>query len=102
MAQELEEVRERTLVICFEDLSSPDHDVETISTMLDFWYNGRQHRHWNGTPPGHSDPRGHKTSHNPAVRERLKILAQEIDETYYHRQIEWAHKTLPCQKLQQG
>lgn len=99
LAQELPEVKERTMVMCYDELSSPETDLISVNRMIDFWYNGTQHREFHGIPPGQTEAKGHGTSHNPAIRERLKALVKQIDEEYYDGQIAWIHSTLPCQHV---
>lgn len=97
MSEELPELAERTRVVCFDDLRTPDRDLETINWMLDFYYNGTDHKEFKGRQPSKSAARGHQTSHNPALRARLADMVKRIDETYYDGQIAWVHSVLPCQ-----
>jgi len=91
-------VRDRTLNICYEDLSSkdPQRAGETMTKVLDFLYNGTQHKPWKGYEPSQNDAAGHATSQDPDLRKRLIKVIKRIDQKYFDGDIAWLDSMLPC------
>jgi len=99
LAQELNEVRERSHFVCFRDMESSNrtHVETTIQSMLNFLYSGNLYQPWHGTLPDPGQAGGHKTPPDPELRERLIETIKRLDETYYNGEIGWLHSVLPCQ-----
>lgn len=91
-------VSERTLNICYEDLSSKDSQraETTMTNVLNFFFNGTKHKRWKGYEPGQNDAGGHATPHDPDLRKRLIKTIKKIDHKYYNGDISWLDSMLPC------
>jgi len=103
MAKEILEMRERTLTVCYEDLMSQDRDLETVHSIVDFFFNGSAPVAWDGTPPGHAKVEsgykgGHSTTNDRTQEEKEELLQliKEIDELIYHGEIAWLNSIQPC------
>jgi len=97
LSQGIPEIKERTKVVCYEDMMNPEKDMQTINSMLTFWFNGTSYEPWEGVPPGHFTYTGnHSTPSDPALRGHLKDVVKQIDEKYYHGEVAWANSVLPC------
>jgi len=99
LAQQIPEIRRRTLVVCYEDLMSPHHDNRTVDEIVNFFFDGRPPQPFFGIPPGHVNyTGGHATAHSldPKVRESLIKTIRRIDKKYYNGELAWANSILPC------
>jgi len=97
LAQQIPEVRNRTLIVCYEDLMSRDTDVQTVRSIVNFFFNGDPPMAWQGTPPGHVNyTGGHSTNHDERIKEGLVELIKQVDVKYYNEEIAWANSILPC------
>ncbi|KAL7547113.1 hypothetical protein ACHAWF_010424 [Thalassiosira exigua] len=95
-AENITRVAERTHVTCFEDLGSPERDAEAFSGALDFLL-GSDRRRRNETKPSDAPfLLGHETSHDPALRSRLKEVIRDLDARYYNGELAWLDSVLPC------
>jgi len=84
-------VRDRTLVICYEDLTSPEDGAKTIQKIFEhltlaYGYQA-QVAEYSGD---------HATSHNVTILQQLTDIIAEIDEEYYNGDIAWLDSVLPC------
>lgn len=97
LAQQIPEVREHTLTVCYEDLMSEDRDLKSVHSIVDFFFDGAPPVAWNGTPPGHVNyDGGHATDHDTSIRNMVVKLIKEVDAKYYNGEIAWADSILPC------
>lgn len=103
MAQEIGEMKERTLTVCYEDLMSKDRDLETVHSIVDFFFDGAPPVAWDGTPPGHAKVEGgykggHSTTNDRTQedKENLIQVIKTIDENFYHGEIAWLNSINPC------
>ena len=91
-------VQERTKTVCFEHLTNYQQST-TIDSVLRFLSNGtfmepRQMESGNAKKDPYKG--GHATSKDPAVRERLLRVIDDVDRKYFHGDIEWLAGKLPC------
>lgn len=103
MAQQIPEMKERTLTICYEDLMSKDKDLVTVNSMVDFFFNGTAPVPWEGTPPGHAKVEsgykgGHSTTNDRSKeeKERLLQIVKNLDKNVYNGEIAWLNSINPC------
>lgn len=97
ISREFSHVRDRTVEVCFEDLSSTDKDLESIHKVVDFLHNGDPTANsWMGSREELHDTKGHSTSKDPAKRERLLNIIKQLDEEIYNGDIAWLDSMLPC------
>lgn len=96
LSRELEQARERTLTICYEDLSSKDKDLTTINNVLDFLYNRTEHKPWSGNVANMHNAGGHSSSKNPVKKRRLLEVIKQLDVDVFNGEIAWLDSTLPC------
>lgn len=96
-------MKERTLVVCYEDLLSKERDLETVHRMVDFVFDGRPPTPWNGTAPGHANrtdtwkTRKHTTDNKSEERKaQLLNTIKFLDERFYNGEIAWLDSILPC------
>jgi hypothetical protein len=87
----------RTLYVCYEDLSDPDQDLRVLEKCLDWWF-PTGHEAWDGRKPARrkSYTGIHATSHDADLRKRLKALIQELDKQYFEGVLAWANSLLHC------
>lgn len=100
LTQTSQTVRERTLMICFEDLSSSTNVTlreATANRLLNFLYNGTISSNLPPLPNAFEDVESHATSHDPGLRQRLTAMIQSIDQKYYNEEIAWLVSKIPCQ-----
>jgi len=119
IAMGIRHVGERTKSVCYEDLASKDSDRvnRTMTSLLNFLYNGTDHKPWQriqqldgdggdsygGANSDNIDTGnatrtvvGHSTSKDPDLRRRLIELVKRIDFEYYRGDVAWLDSVLPC------
>lgn len=110
LSKELPVFQNRTLTVCYADLSSTEEGQisRTVQRMFDFYFPGSsdefratvrdsankmdaakssKNQTYQGT---------HSTSHDPALHEHLEKLIRQIDHKYYNGDIQWLNSVLPC------
>ena len=105
LAQQVEEMRERTLSVCFEDLMEPKRKIQIVDKILEHYLGNTATTTKmessasilnQGLREATSYHGGHSTSHNPKERQELVAIIQELDEMYYQGEIAWMSNVLPC------
>jgi len=100
LSREFRRARERIMVVCFEDLMSPERDLQTVAAMLFFLFNDNDgttidlERLERGGTGGYNGP--HATSHNSATREHLVSAIKKLDEEVFDGEIAWLDSIFPC------
>jgi hypothetical protein len=87
----------RTMFVCYEDLSNPQHDMQVLEKSLDWWF-PTGHEVWDGRKPARDEVYTgvHATSHDSELRSRLYNLIQELDDAYFEGVVAWASSLFPC------
>lgn len=101
LSQQIPEIRQRTLTVCYEHLMSEQSDQQTVQSIVDFFFNGTVHYkgRWDGVPPGHLQYDGeHSTLTDVGIRDMVLKLIKEVDTKYYNGEIAWANSILPCKR----
>jgi len=105
MSEEVPEMRERTKVVCYEDLMSKeeDRDLKAVHSVVDFFFDHAPPTPWEGTPPGHAKVEsgykgGHSTTNDRSLaqKESLIQLIKNLDQKFYHGEIAWLNSINPC------
>jgi len=99
-------LRNKTLVVCYEDLTSPSKDLETLQRMFRFWFGDNNHHPYAGllaekdiwrSSPGQTEYRGaHSSARDPQLRKNLKEVIQKLDADFFDGEIAWLHSVFPC------
>jgi len=114
LAQDIEPIRERTRVVCYEDLVSHEKGQEAARGIVSFLLNNGAAGRGNivadsrglvGAAVPADEPKsqtkeqyrgGHATSQDKDLREKLKKLIEELDAEHYDGDIAWLDSVLPC------
>jgi len=91
----------RTLFVCYEDLSDPQKDLDIVDTVLRWFYppmNENEILDWDGKKPAtEKNYNGtHSTSKDPVLRQRLRSIVQAVDQQSFDGIVEWADSVFPC------
>lgn len=91
----------KTLFVCMEELSRPEKQLETYEQIMDFYYP----RGNNFTVPAQLFEREryggiHATSHDPAMRSRLRALVEEHDRAIFNQKVSHLQSLLKCEYIQ--
>lgn len=100
LSQQIPQIKEWTLTLCYEDFMSQDRDLKTINRVIDFFFGDGTsvQKPWIRIPPGHVQYSGeHSTDHDRSIHDHVVKLIQQVDEKYYNGDIAWANSILPCQ-----
>ena len=104
LMQDDETFQQRSFVLCFDDLTSPDDDlsVGAMQQALDFWFpngtdgpNPREILLRNSSSE-HANHSGHSTTHDATIRSDLKTIIMTLDCEYYNGQIAFMDLMIPC------
>jgi len=104
LSEQFPDIRNRTMTICFEDLTDPQKVGDKARDAMEFLNlpyideeeeaDGDSSK--NGTTTGYQG--GHATSHDPKLREHLREVVEEVDYAFFSRELAWLYSILPCKK----
>ena len=87
------EGNDRTLFLCYEDLTDPAVNKATAVRAHDWMFPGESH--WK-TPEISTDGAGHATSHNEELRSQLRDIIQTLDSALFNNTIARLDEEFPC------
>ena len=103
-------IRKRVKTFCFEDLSSKTKSSTSVAEVIGFLTDNITKINEQQSAEVEDDKdipeevdkadqeqhKGHATSHDPTLRQRLLEIIQQIDRDDYNNDIAWLHSVLPC------
>ncbi|GKZ01307.1 hypothetical protein MPSEU_001081700 [Mayamaea pseudoterrestris] len=86
---------ERTMVVCFEDITNASKQAQIFDSTMDFLFpGGHEQREIPVQPQAYSG--GHASSHDPATRRLLLSLVHELDESAFSGALQRLNSLYDC------
>jgi len=95
---QLDQDRNRTLMLCYENLANPATQLPTIRRIADWLFPGPGNSTWNIVEPEKQGEYNgdHSTSHDAAVRQKLRGVIRELDRGVFEGRIASLNDKLGC------
>ena len=89
--------RDKTLHVCFEDLTNQNRDLDALQKMQDFFFPAKDVPKYDGWRPGAEVyAGGHATSSDPSLRNEIKRTVLELDASVFKGKLAAFQKRYPC------